>query len=148
LPGFPDHRRLQGRTFKNGGFWIIEVPMLAVTTQGETKKDAFDMIADAIESLVNKYGFKIQVFPGSGDYFEIGSSDFTILASFLLRRRRMIQGLTLKEVAIRLGARSLNTYARYEQGRAVPTIETFDRLMSALSGDEDFVLTESSVSKI
>ncbi|MBU4254899.1 MAG: type II toxin-antitoxin system HicB family antitoxin [Acidobacteria bacterium] len=140
--------RLQGRTFKNGGFWIIEVPMLAVTTQGETKKDAFDMIADAIESLVNKYGFKIQVFPGSGDYFEIGSSDFTILASFLLRRRRMIQGLTLKEVAIRLGARSLNTYARYEQGRAVPTIETFDRLMSALSGDEDFVLTESSVSKI
>lgn len=122
--------------------------MLAVTTQGKTKKDAFDMIADAIESLVNVEGFKIQVFPGSGDYFEIGSSDFTILASFLLRRRRMIQGLTLKEVAIRLGARSLNTYARYEQGRAVPTIETFDRLMSALSGDEDFVLTESSVSKI
>ncbi|MBU1473725.1 MAG: type II toxin-antitoxin system HicB family antitoxin [Acidobacteria bacterium] len=137
--------RLPGRTFKNGGYWIIEVPMLAVTTQGKTKKDAFDMIADAIESLVNVEGFKIQVFPGSGDYFEIGSSGFTILASFLLRRRRMIQGLTLKEVAIRLGARSLNTYARYEQGRAVPTIETFNRLLSALSCDEDFVLSESQL---
>jgi len=137
--------RLAGRTFKKGGYWIIEVPLLAVTTQGKTKRDAFNMIADAIESLVNKAGFKIQVFPSSGDYFEIGSSDFTILASFLLRRRRMIQGLTLKEVAIRLGARSLNTYARYEQGRAVPTIETFNRLLSALSCDEDFVLSESQL---
>ncbi|MCJ7680112.1 MAG: type II toxin-antitoxin system HicB family antitoxin [Candidatus Aminicenantes bacterium] len=135
--------RLPGRAFKNGGYWIIEVPMLAVTTQGKTKKDAFDMIADAIESLVNKDGFKIQVFPGSGDYFEIGSSDFPVLASFLLRRRRMIQGLTLKEVSVRLGARSLNVYARYEQGRSVPTIDTFDRLLSALSCDEDYVLTKS-----
>ena len=103
------------------------------------------MIADAIESLVNEDGFNIQIFPGSGEYFEIGSSDFPVLASFLLRRRRMIQGLTLKEVAERLGARSLNAYARYEQGRAVPTIETFNRLLSALSCGEDFVLSESQL---
>ncbi|MCJ7679096.1 MAG: helix-turn-helix domain-containing protein, partial [Candidatus Aminicenantes bacterium] len=56
-----------------------------------------------------------------------------------------IHGLTLKDVARRLGVRSLNTYARYEQGRAVPTVETFDRLLTALSDDEDYVLIQSRI---
>jgi predicted RNase H-like HicB family nuclease/DNA-binding XRE family transcriptional regulator len=137
--------RLPGRVFKNRKFWIIEVPLLAVTSQGETKKDAYEMIADAIESLVNVEGFRIDIYPARGDYFEIGSSDITVLVSFLLRRRRMIHGFTLKEVAGRLGVRSHNTYARYEQGRAVPTIETFDRLLTALSDEEDFVLEKSRI---
>ena len=137
--------RLPGRILKYGKYWIVEVPLLAVTTQGRTKEDACEMIADAIESLVNEEGFQIDVFTGRGDYFEIGSSDFPVLASFLLRRRRMIHGLTLKEVAHRLGAKSYNSYARYEQGRAIPTIETFNRLLTALSDDVDFVLTESRI---
>ena len=137
--------RLPGNVFKNGKFWIIEVPLLAVTTQGMTKKDAFAMIVDAIESLVNKNGFQIDVYPGKGDYFEIGSSDFSVLISFLLRRRRKIHGLTLKEVAAKLGARSHNSYARYEQGLAVPSIETFDRLLSALSSDVNYVISESRI---
>lgn len=29
------------------------------------------MIADAIESLVDKDGFRVRVFPGSGEHFEI-----------------------------------------------------------------------------
>lgn len=55
----------------------------------------------------------------------------------------MKHGLTLVEVSKRLGAKSHNTYARYEQGRSVPTIQKFSRLLSALSKDTDFVLSES-----
>ncbi len=61
----------------------------------------------------------------------------------LLRRQRMKHGLTLVEVSKRLGAKSFNTYARYEQGRSVPTIDKFSLLLSALSEDNGFVLTES-----
>jgi predicted RNase H-like HicB family nuclease/DNA-binding XRE family transcriptional regulator len=135
--------RLSGRVFKSGKFWIIEVPILGVVTQGYTKKEAYEMIADAIELLVNKKGFKVDVFPGKRDYFEIGSPDLSSLTAFLLRRQRMKQGLTLVEVAKRLGAKSHNTYARYEQGKSVPTIEKFSKLLSALSPDNDFVLIES-----
>ena len=138
--------RLPGKLIKSGNLWAIEVPMLAVTTQGRSKKEAYAMIADAIESLIDKEDFQVQVFPGADGYFEIGAKDIAILIAFLLRRRRKIQGLTLKEVAKRLDAKSINTYARYEQGRAVPSIATFDRLLCALSDDGDLVLSESRIS--
>ena len=138
--------RLAGRVFKAGKSWAIEVPILGVVTQGYTKKEAYEMIADAIESLVNKKGFKVEVYPGKGDYFELGSADLSTLTAFLLRRQRMKRGLTLVEVANRLGAKSHNTYARYEQGKSIPTIEKFNKLLSALSPDNDFVLIESQSS--
>jgi predicted RNase H-like HicB family nuclease len=135
--------RFMGRIFKADKFWAIEVPILGVVTQGYTKKEAYEMIADAIESLVNKEGFKIKVFPGKGEYFEISSSDQAILIAFLLHRQRMKYGLTLAEVTRRMGAKSHNSYARYEQGKSVPTIDKFSQLLSAVSKGKDFVLIES-----
>lgn len=135
--------RFAGRVFKMGRRWAIEIPILGVTTQGRTRRDALEMIADAIESLANKEGFSIEVHPGKGEYFEIDSVDQATLTAFLLRRRRTMQGLSLSAVARRLGAKSLNSYARYEQGRAVPSVETLSRLLAAVSGERDFVLSES-----
>ena len=135
--------RLAGRVFKTSRYWAIEVPILGIVTQGYTKKEAYEMILDAIGSLVNKKGFKVEVFPGKDHYFEVGSPDLATLIAFLLRRQRMKRGLTLMEVSQRLGAKSLNTYARYEQGKSIPTLEKFSQLMAALSLDNDFVLTES-----
>jgi len=135
--------RFAGRVFKVSQYWAIEIPILGVVTQGRTKKEAYRMIADAVESLVNKRGFKVKVYPGKGDYFEVGSSDQATLGAFLLRRQRMKCGLTLAEVARRLGAKSHNTYARYEQGKSVPTLEKFIQLLSAVSPEKDFVLIES-----
>jgi len=65
------------------------------------------------------------------------------MIAFLLRRQRIKHGLSLAEAAERLGAKSLNTYARYEQGKSVPTVEKFNRLLSAVSPEKDFVLIES-----
>ena len=137
--------RFAGKLFKSGRYWAIEVPILSVVTQGHTRKEAFEMIADAIEVLVNKPGFEIRVFPGKGEYFEVGASDEGALTAFLLRRKRLKSGLTLAEVARRLGSTSLNTYARYEQGRSVPTVPKLSELLSALASRKDFVLTESRV---
>jgi transcriptional regulator with XRE-family HTH domain len=46
-------------------------------------------------------------------------------------------------VAARLGARSLNAYARYEQGRTTPSVQKLSELLSAVVPDWDFVLIES-----
>ena len=134
--------RFSGKVFKEGRFWAIEVPILGITTQGQSKKEAFEMIAEAIELLVNKPSFKIDVFSGRGDYFEIGSVDQGILIAFLLRRQRVKCGLSLSDVSKLLGAKSQNTYARYEQGKSVPTVSKFNQLLTVVSPN-DFVLTES-----
>ena len=135
--------RLSGCVFKSNKFWAIEVSILDIVTQGRSKKEAFDMIADAIETLVNKKNFKVTVFPGGGHYFEVAFNDVGAMTALLLRRQRMKHGLTLAEVSKRLGTKSLNSYARYEQGRSVPTMEKFNQLISALSKDNDIVLSES-----
>jgi transcriptional regulator with XRE-family HTH domain len=51
--------------------------------------------------------------------------------------------VSLSEVARRLGSRSKTAYARYEQGRSVPTVEKLFELLAAVAPGEDFVLQES-----
>ncbi len=135
--------RLSGYVVKSEKYWLIEVPILDVATQGRSKKDAYFMIADAIECLVNRPDFKISAHPGKGEYFEISASDDSILTAFLLQRERQRSGLSLKEVAQRLGAKSINAYARYEQGRATPTIQKLSQLLAAVTSHGDFVIQES-----
>ncbi len=137
--------RFAGRVFRVQNLWAVEVPILEVVSQGRTKKDALAMIADAIESLANRPGFKLEVFPGGGEYFEVGSEDLATLTALLLRRARQRSGLTLSEVANRLGVASINAYARYEQGRSVPTVQKLSQLFAAVSADRDFVFVESEV---
>ena len=68
MPG-DEAMRFSGQVQKAGRYWAIEVPILGVVTQGRTRKEAYEMIADAVESLVNKDGFHVEVFPGDEGYF-------------------------------------------------------------------------------
>jgi len=61
----------------------------------------------------------------------------------MLRRQREKRGVSLSEVAHRLGSRSKTAYARYEQGRAVPTVKKLFELLAAVAPGEDFVFHES-----
>ena len=137
--------RFAGGVFKVGKLWAIEIPILDIATQGRTKKEAYEMIADAVESLVNKKGFEARVFGKKGSAFEIGASDQGALSALLLRRLRQKAGLSLQEVAARLGSKSTNSYARYEQGRSVPSVDTFAKLFSAVAPNREFVIMESRV---
>lgn len=133
--------RLEGNMSKQGKYWAADVPLIGVFTQGRTKKEAYDMVADAIEAVINKEGFQVTVYPGRDGYFEVGAQDQRALIAYLLRWQRAKSGLTLNEVSRRMGMKSHNAYARYEQGKAMPTIEQLNRLFSAVCG-KDFVLTE------
>lgn len=135
--------RFHGQVYKDGKFWLAEIPILDAMTQGYTKKEAFKMVKDLLETLVNHPDFTVEVHPGKHDNFEVSSPDTRTMISLMLRRQREKSGLSLSEVSERLGAKSRNAYARYEQGASAPTLEKLDQLLKAVSPDQDFVLHQS-----
>jgi ribosome-binding protein aMBF1 (putative translation factor) len=137
--------RFYGKVYKDGNFWLAEVPILEAMTQGRTRKEAFTMVEDLLETLANRPGFSVKVHPGTHDDFEVSSTDTRGMISLLLRRQRERSGLSLAEAAERLGAKSRNAYARYERGTSVPTLEKLNELLQAVAPDQDFVLHHSVV---
>ena len=126
--------RFEGRVWKDKGtkYWLIEVPLLDVMTQGTSKGDAYRMIANAIEVLVDQKGFKVNVRSLSGESITVGATQESTLVALMLKRQREAHRLTLMEVARRLGQKSPNAYARYEQGKSLPTMEKLNELMKAI----------------
>ena len=132
--------RFLGRIKKDGRFWLVEVPAFDAVTQGRTKREAFEMAKDLIETMADARTFKVTVYPsGRGESFEVGANDTGVLLALLLRRQRERQGLTLAEAAKRLGQRSRNAYARYEQGKAMPTVEKLEQLLKAIAPGQEIV---------
>jgi hypothetical protein len=137
--------RFHGKVFKQSKFWLAEVPLLDAMTQGRTRKEALAMVADLLETLANRPGFRVQVHAGTQEDFEVSSADTRSMISLLLRRQRERSGLSLAEAAARLGAKSRNAYARYERGTSVPTLEKLTELLQAIAPKHDFVLQQSVV---
>jgi hypothetical protein len=131
--------RLEGKLWKDGRFWLVEVPALNAMTQGRTKSEAYSMVKDLVETMVDSPGFKARVYRYPEGRIEIGANDIRLLVALLLRRRREKRGITLAEAARRLNQKSRNAYARYEQGRALPTIEKLEELLKAIAPDEELV---------
>lgn len=135
--------RFYGKVYRDGKFWLAEVPLFDAMTQGHTRKEAYDMAADLLESLANRTGFRVTVHPGKHGEFEVSSNEPRILISLFLRRQRERSGLTLSEAAERLGAKSRNAYARYEQGTSMPSLEKLTELYQAVAPGSDIVLHNS-----
>jgi hypothetical protein len=62
--------------------------MFDASTQGRTRKEALDMIADWFVTMVRRRGFSVRTFPNSKTEFEIGSGDAGSMVALLLRRQR------------------------------------------------------------
>jgi hypothetical protein len=131
--------RFEGRVWQDGRHWLIEVPALHATTQGRTQGEAYEMIADLVETMADVPGFKVEVYPLTGDQLEIGADDVKVLTALLLRRQREKRGLSLAAAAERLHQKSRNAYARYEQGKAVPTVEKLEEMLQAIAPDQKLV---------
>ena len=131
--------RFPGQIEKDGSFWLVAIPAFDAHTQGHTKREALVMAKDLIETMAGVRGFRISVhFTGSGT-FEIEANRIGVLLALLLRRQRERQGLTLAEAAERLGQSSRNAYARYEQGKAMPTVEKLEQLLEAVAPEQSIV---------
>lgn len=133
--------KFEGKLQKNGGFWVIEVPALDVMTQGRTKKEAYTMMADALELLVDKKGFSIRVEPGEKDRFYVSSHQTKEFFALFLKRQRVRRSLTLSQVARHLGMKSLNAYAQYEQAKSEPSLSQIQKFLRTLRPNAKLVLT-------
>lgn len=131
---------LLGKIWKDGKFWLVEVPVIDVCTQGHTRKEALMMIEDAIIELLKSYfqldelnNFKLEVVDHKKSTIGIKASNNNIMLSFSLIRQREMSKSTVREVAERLGSKSPNSYAQYERGKMRMTLDQYERLLEAVN---------------
>ncbi len=135
--------RFEGLVYKHGRQWLAEVPMFDALSQGETRREALEMISDWFTTMVDRPGLRVRIHDAKRSEFQISGDDTAAMISLLLRRQRQRSGLSLAEAAERLGARSRNAYARYERGASVPTVVKLEELLKAISPDRVIIVHES-----
>lgn len=132
--------RFEGTIDRDGKFWIVEIPGLDLMTQGRSRAEAYRMAKSVVEDIVGKPGFKADLKRLSADRFSVGSNDVAELIALMLRRARAKSGLTLVEVAKRIGSKSPNAYGAYEQGKREPTLSKLEELLKAVNPENDLYL--------
>ena len=138
--------KFQGKAFKDGNFWLADIPFFELMTQGRTKKELLLMVEDLFITLADKKGFEVNVKSTKDGILEIGSNDNKVMISLLLKRKRQLNNLTIQQVAERLGSTSKNAYARYEQGKTLPGIDKLQELLKATGPYSDFVISQARLS--
>lgn len=137
---------LEGKIWKSGKFWLVEVPALQMMTQGHSREEAINMIIDAIEGLIECYfpneskDFKVSVLQYKRGIIGISTSNNSLMLAFSLRRQREVSKSTVREVSERLGSNSPNAYARYEKGKTRISLDQYERLLHAVNPQQHFHL--------
>jgi DNA-binding XRE family transcriptional regulator/predicted RNase H-like HicB family nuclease len=127
--------KFEGRLAKAGRYWPVEVPALDLATQGRSRSDALRMIREAITLLVDRPGFDVEILSIAERRFILkgkGAEDDKYLIAFLLKQQRAKYGLTIAEVARRLGI-TKHAYAQYEQARSLPSLPKIEEFVRAMS---------------
>lgn len=130
------------------GFWTADCDIAGIHTQGTSKADAMEMLAAAFEDVVDVQGFKVKVTEtGEGGEVLVEASDPGRLLAIVLRFQREVHKLSLADVAKALGASSRNAYARYEQGAAMPRLDTVYQMLAAVAPNLTLAFVERSSGK-
>lgn len=131
---------LEGKVWKDAksSWWLVELSFLDVMTQGRTKKEALEMLRDAVMELLKdsydvriKKSFRLAVSEYENNIIGLAASDEKLLLALGLKRQRLRSGSTIREVSKRLKSKSPNAYARYERALALPSIEKYAELLHA-----------------
>ena len=133
--------KIEGKLIRSGKWWAVEIPLLKIYTQGRSRKDAYGMAKDAIESIIDEKGFAVTVTEGTADTFMVGSSNDTLLMALALKQQRSSVRLSVRDVARNLGSNSPAAYSRYETGKVKPSLDKFTQLLKAIDKSIEPVLT-------
>jgi len=133
----------EGKVWKDGKFWLVEVPALNVMTQGKTKKECLEIAEAAVLGLIECYfkseideDFSISIDDQQNGVIGITSSNTKLLLALSLKRQRKKSGSTVREASERLGSKSLNAYAQYEKGRTSISLDKYEALLIAANPSE------------
>jgi hypothetical protein len=99
--------RIVGKLKQSGEFWLVSIPILDTGSQGSSRDDALDMAKDLVECFFEpEDGFEATVTPVNKTTFSLSSNNTALLIGLILKRRRQQSGLSLADVAERLGVTS------------------------------------------
>lgn len=124
---------LIGRIFREGPGWAAHCEAIGAFTQGPTRKEATANLAEVVEMKIDRPGFKASVSELAGEDVFVDANEPGLLAAEVLKYQREIHNLSLADVAKKLGAKSLNAYAAYEQGTREPSLGKFRELLGAIA---------------
>ena len=125
---------------QEGIWWSAHCDIAGIFTQGKSKADAMRALEDAFEDVVDHPGFKATVTALGGDEVRVEASDPALLLGVVLRYQREAHGLSLADVAKRIGASSRNAYARYEHGTSMPKLDTVQEMLKAVAPELAFTV--------
>lgn len=127
---------INGKIRKEDSFWIVEIPELNLLTESKNRQESLELILWLIEE---KYSFKKNNFhiehlkEGS---FQLSSKDLDVMQSLILKGLRNKEGLTIQEVADRLGFKGRSSYFKYESGKRSMSFDQFNRIVSVITGNQ------------
>ena len=130
----------EGHVYKDGKFWLVEMPGLNLMTQGRSKAEAYKMAKSVVIDACGKDHLKLHLVKSPGNTFLILSEDTDTLIPLLLKKQRQKANLTVAQAAKRLGSNSSNAYGVYEYGRAKPTLKKLEQLLSAVNPEHHVML--------
>ena len=133
--------KIHGFLVKSGNYWAVEVPLMLIHTQGRSKREAYAMAKDAIEELVDKPGFQVEIIEDGHNEFVVRSNNDIATTAFILKQQRASFGLSIRDVAKKLGSSSPRAYSQYEDGSTKPNIELFLKILRAINTDAEPVFS-------
>ena len=132
--------RIEGHLWKEGRFWIVEIPALDLMTQGLSKTEAYRVAGTVVEDVVGKDEFKVTVRKSGKDGFVLETNDSLEMISLLLRRQRMKKGISVREASHLMGSNSPNAWGAYEQGKRAPTLDQLERMIRVIDNNSQLVI--------
>jgi hypothetical protein len=124
-----------GRLEKSDGWYCSFIDSFDAYSQGKTKKQAIEMLIDAIHELAHAYKLRppvLEIAWIERDSFGIRTGDSEAITAFIVRRCRKNKGESLRSLAAAVGTKGVNTVRQYETGEHAPSIAKFEKLLDAM----------------
>jgi len=81
----------EGHLYKEGKFWLVEIPALNLMTQAFTKRQAYKMAKSLIQDASGQTELKLNLIQMDDLAFLIQSDDLEALIPLLLKKQRQKQ---------------------------------------------------------
>ncbi len=119
---------------EKGGFWAECIELPGCVTQGDTKEELHANIQEALNLYLEECEDSEYLAPLPKKSIKLTPSvvevlvDPSVAFAFSIRRQRIKQGMTQREVADQLGMKGIYSYQRLER-RCNPTLDLIYKLV-------------------
>jgi len=116
------------------GYWAQCLELPGVVTQADSKEELEKNMHEALNLCIEEPEGSKDIAPLPDDSIKVSKDivavavDPQIAFSYLLRRERLMQGLTQQEAANKMGFDKIFSYQRLETGKSNPSLKIISRV--------------------